>query len=401
MISVEQAESIILEQAGLSSAEACELTGAYGRVLREDILADRDLPPFDRVTMDGIAIAFAAWRGGRTRFRIQDTARAGQPPLALKDRDQCIQVMTGSVLPDGCDCVVPYEHLGTDENEASIVSSIKLEKMQCVQRQGSDRKSGSRLLNSGCVLRSPQVAIIASIGKATVLVGKAPSVAVVSNGDELAALGKRIAPHQIRPSNSYAIQASLRSVGCSDLSAFTTRDDQKQIERVLRPLIEQNDIVAITGGTSVGKFDFVPSVLRSLGVKEIFHRVSQRPGKPLWFGIRKNKGVVFALPGNPVSSLICLHRYVLPYVWSVMGITTTEAEYVDLGEPMSMEEALTHFLPVRLNHREDGSRVALPVPYFGSGDCAALGESDGFIEVPPSKRPLAVGRPVRYHPWRH
>ncbi|MFH0908740.1 MAG: molybdopterin molybdotransferase MoeA, partial [bacterium] len=310
MITVEDAEKTILYHALDLETVLCPLSRAHGKILGEDICADRDLPPYDRVTMDGIAIAYSAWKQGCRRFKIEGTAQAGEPRARLEDRKTgCIEVMTGAVLPEGCDCVVPYEELQTDGTESAISEKASPKKNQHVHPQGTDSKKGDLLLQSGCTLLSPQIEIIASIGLSSVEVSTAPSVAVLSNGDELVDLGKEILSYQVRLSNGYAIRAALASLGCSEVSMFHTRDDQRRIERVLKEILKDFDMVIITGGVSVGRFDLVPGVLKSLGVKMIFYKVNQRPGKPMWFGRTQDKKPVFALPGNPVSSLICTHRY--------------------------------------------------------------------------------------------
>lgn len=400
VITVEEAERIVLQHARPFPAVSVQLTEAQGRVLREDVRADRDLPPYDRVTMDGIAIAYSAWKQGRTRFTIEGTQQAGQPAMKLGDRAaSCIQVMTGAVLPAGCDCVIPYEELRTDGTESVVSEKASVRRMQNVHPQGTDRKKGERLLETGCPLLSPQVEILASVGRSAVAVSAFPSVAVLSNGDELVDVGRDIRPYQVRLSNSYAIRAGLCNEGCTKVSLFHTRDDPRQIERILRGILKDFDVLVTTGGVSVGEYDFMPPVLKSLGVKRVFHKVSQRPGKPLWFGKAPGRKPVFALPGNAVSSLVCLHRYVLPFLRKGAGAAPRPPEFAKLDGELSFGESLTHFLPVRVTSRPDGSLAATTLPYFGSGDFASLAESNGFIELPREKRRYSAGTAVRLWRW--
>lgn len=402
MITVEDAEKTILYHAPDLETVLCPLSNAHGKILGEDICADRDMPPYDRVTMDGIAIAHSAWKQGCRRFRIEGTAQAGQPQAKLADRKAgCIEVMTGAVLPESCDCVVPYEELQTDGAESTISEKAAPLKNQHVHPQGTDSKKGGLLLKSGCTLLSPQIQIIAAIGLSSVEVRTVPSVAVMSNGNELVDIGREILPHQIRPSNSYAISAALGNAGCTNVSMFRARDDQRQLERILKGLLKDFDIVIISGGVSLGQFDYVPTVLKSLGVKMIFHKVNQRPGRPLWFGCTQDKKPVFALPGNPVSSLVCTHRYVLPALRKSMGAAPWPHEFVALDQDILVDEHVTHFFPVRLKAHADGSLIATRIPYFGSCDFVSLGESDGFIELPDEKKSFRAGSTVRFHRWRY
>jgi molybdopterin molybdotransferase len=401
MITVEDAEKTILYHALELETVLCPLAKAHGKILGEEICADRDLPPYDRVTMDGIAIVHSAWKQGCRRFKIEGTAQAGEPRAKLEDRKGgCIEVMTGAVLPEGCDCVVPYEELKTDGTESVVSEEASPKKNQHVHPQGTDSRKGDLLLQSGCTLLSTQIEIIASIGLSSVEVSTVPSVAVLSTGNELVDLGKEIQPYQIRLSNNYAISAALGNAGCADVSMFHTRDDQRQIERVLKGILKDFDIVIISGGVSVGRYDFVPVVLKSLGVKMIFYKVNQRPGRPLWFGRTQDRKPVFALPGNPVSSLVCTHRYILPFLRKSMGATPWPAEFVALEQDYLVEESKTHFFPVRLKSRPDGSLTATRVPYFGSGDFVSLGGSAGFIELPAEKQSFRAGTGVRFHRWR-
>ncbi len=401
MITVEDAEKTILYHALDLETVLCPLTRAHGRILGEDICADRDLPPYDRVTMDGIAISFAAWKQGRRRFEIEGTAQAGEPQARLEDRKSgCIEVMTGAVLPAGCDCVISYEELRTDGTESTVSETASPKKNQNVDLQGASRRKGDLLLKSGCTLLSPQIEIVASVGLSSVEVSTSPSVAVLSNGDELVDIGKEILPHQVRLSTGYAIRAALAGIGCSEVSMFHTRDDQRQLERVLKDILKDFDVVIVIGGVSVGRFDFVPGVLKSLGAKMIFHKVSQRPGKPMWFGKTQDRKPVFALPGNPVSSLVCAHRYILPFLRKSMGAAPWPCEFSELEQDILVDEHMTHFFPVRLKSQANGTVIAARVPYFGPGDSVSLGESDGFIELPEEKKSFRAGTAVRIHRWR-
>jgi len=400
MITVEHAWHMIAEQAPRLTPVICELSEAQGLTLREDISADRDIPPYNRVMMDGIAIAYGALEAGFREFTIVATQPAGKPPLPLHDRkNSCIQIMTGAVLPDGCDCIIPYEDLLIENDLAKLKPRVQPQHMQYIHIRGSDKKQGEVLLQRGIRMLSPQIAIAAAVGKQQILVGRRPSIAVIANGDELVELGRDLRPWQIRPSNSYALRAALRSQHFDHTSVFLTRDDRDKLTRQLGGILEEYDVIILSGGVSMGEYDFIPSVLENLGVKKIFHKISQRPGKPFWFGQRRDRKPVFALPGNPVSTLVCFHRYVLPFLLLSTGASARDIEYVTLGTEVNFEPPLTYFLPVNLEGTRTQGAVAVPVEYHNSGDFTSLAQSDGFVELTRDLNKFPKGTPVRFHRW--
>ncbi len=370
-ISVTQAQQLIRRAMKPAPTVTVPLADAVGEVLCEPLRADRAMPPFDRVTMDGIALSFATWQRGCREFCIEGIQAAGKAALRRRRPVGCIEVMTGAVLPVGCDCVVPVEEIEVRDGWARVTGDV--ERGQFVHRAGSDARKGALLVPAGKVLDGPVIAVAASVGKTHLRVAKRPTIAIVSTGDELVEVGERPLPHQIRRSNAHALAASLRLHGYRDVMLLHARDDERQIAATLRKALAA-DVVLLTGGVSKGRFDFVPGVLRKLGVREVFHRVRQRPGKPLWFGVRGKK-LVFGLPGNPVSCLVCLHRYLFSSV------------ELDLAKPIK-RGALTVFQPVC-----NGA----PVTMNTSGDFADLAKSDGFVEIPEG---AGYVRRVRYWAWR-
>lgn len=398
MISVHEAERIVFQH-GLTLAPVSRpLAEAHGMVLREDIAADRDLPPFDRVTMDGIALSVSALRGG-PRFAVEGTQRPGEEPLALKDPRGCFQVMTGAPLPGGCNCVVPFEQVTIEGDTAVLQARAPVQRMQYVHRHGEDRKQGEIVLHSGAVLLSPQIAIIAAVGRASVFVSSTPRVAIVSTGDELVDLEATVTPYQARRSNSFALRSALRSCAASEVHLFHVRDDAAEIEARLRDVLAAHDLLILSGGVSMGRYDHVPAVLDKMAVKRLFHKVRQRPGKPMWFGVSRDNKPVFALPGNPVSAMVCFHRYLLPSLRRAMRMILPMPESALLARKISFDEPLTFFPPVRVRQLDDGRLSAAPVAYHGSGDFTALGESDGFVELPEDQEEFPEGTLARFHRW--
>jgi molybdopterin molybdotransferase len=309
---------------------------------------------------------------------VEGLQPAGQPRLTLKNDKNCIEVMTGAMLPIGCDTVIRYEDV-TVVHDMAKLKTKNITRGQHVHPRAQDAKRGDTLLSPGTRLAIGEVALLAAVGWLECNVYRFPKTAIVATGNELVDVHDRPLPHQIRRSNSHALRAVLHQMGCP-VELFHLPDDQNIMERELEKLFKTYEVVILSGGVSKGKFDFVPAALKQLGVETILHQVSQKPGKPLFFGTTK-KQVIFGLPGNPVSSFLCFYRYIRPWLLGTMGIKPPEASAV-LASPVELKSSeLTHFVQVRVNH-EKGIRMAHPVPGGGSGDFANLREVDGFLEIP-------------------
>ncbi|MCU0975575.1 MAG: molybdopterin molybdotransferase MoeA [Steroidobacteraceae bacterium] len=399
MLTPAEAAAAIAAHVTLLPAEQVPLARCGGRVLRQPVRAERDAPPFDRVAMDGIALRHATLAAGSRRFPVAGTQAAGHPPLALPDPHACLEVMTGAVLPSGCDVVVPVEDVFREGPEAVLPPALRCEPWQHVHRRASDARAGDLLLAAGTGLRAPEIAIVASAGLAAVEVTRQPRVAVISTGDELVDPGAPILDHQVRRSNAYALATALTRRGGAQVEDAHVRDDEDAIAAAIAEALERNDFLVLSGGVSMGRFDHVPRVLGRLGVREIFHRVAQRPGKPMWFGVAPLGQPVFGLPGNPVSVLACLLRYVLPALEHAQGLPPTPVRRVALAEAVTFRPALAWLLPVELECDAEGRSWALPRPTHGSGDFNALAGTSGFIELPPGPVQLAAGATAPFHSW--
>ena len=399
MLEPAQADELIGQQLQCLPIESLPLAQCAGAVLRENIYAERDQPPFDRVSMDGIALDSGTVRSGTRRLRIQAMQAAGDPPLTLADQGACIEVMTGAVIPSGCDSVVPVEQISISSGSAEISGGVEVDPWQFVHRRGSDSRQGALLLAAGAELRAPEIAIAASAGMARVRVSSQPMLAVISTGNELVEPGDPILPHQIRRSNTYAISAALRSHGFQRVADDHILDDLSELRQRLKFHLETHDVLILTGGVSMGKMDLVPRALEDLGVRAVFHKVAQRPGKPMWFGVAGSGTAVFALPGNPVSAIVCLTRFVLPALFSAMGRNQPAPEKMALGGAVNVSVALTFFMPVRVEVDDWGRAWAVPKPTNGSGDFTALAGTDGFVELPPGPNVYPKGFVTRLHRW--
>jgi molybdopterin molybdotransferase len=268
-----------------------------------------------------------------------------------------------------------------------------------VHARGLDCRAGSALLEPGTRLGPAEVAVIASTGLARVLVTRAPRIVVISTGDELIEPGAAVEDWQIYRSNAYGVLATLQGRGFQQLAHDHLPDDLEVLRSRLRAHLDDHDVLILSGGVSMGKFDYIPQVLGELGVRAVFHKVEQRPGRPFWFGVGAQGRTVYALPGNPVSTLVCLLRYVLPGLDAALGVTAHAADLVALAEDFEVRPPLTYFLPVRLETQASGASIALPRPTRGSGDFTSLIGSDGFVELPPGPQVISRGSLVPVYRW--
>ena len=403
MLTPRAAEQLIRENMPLFHPEECALAAAHGRILRDDLRADRDLPPFDRVTMDGYAVKAAALAAGTRQFRIEGVQAAGMLPRVLGAApDAGVEIMTGAVLSTGADCVVPYEETTRDAGGDTITVSAAAGTFlagHAVHRRGSDHRGGEVMVRAGTRISGREIAVAASCGYASLSVAASPKIAVISTGDELVEVEGAVAAHQIRRSNDHALRAALLQAGYPRVERYHMHDVRHEIEHLLWHILAEYDAVLVTGGVSKGKFDFLPDELDRQGVKKIFHGVAQRPGKPFWFGLSARATPVFALPGNPVSSYTCLHRYVLPALAQASGATARAPRMVTLAEPVVFTPKLAYLLPVTLSSGPHAELLAKPERVNTSGDFAGLIDTDGFIELAADKTEFPAGTIAPFTAW--
>jgi len=399
MITVKQAD-ILLQSIEIDwGVCSIDINDSEGEVLRETIISDRDFPPFDRVAMDGYALSFTAWEEGGRTFTIQEEQKAGDPQITLKNKLYCIGVSTGGILPEGCDCVIKKEDILRQPQLIEIPKSISLKLNQNIHHQGSDYPKKTILLRSGVVISPTEIGILASVGKHTVHVSKKPKIAVIATGNELVPIEDTPKNYQIRLSNSYVIQSALKLNKFNDVDCFQLKDDYGLIEKSLETYLSKYDVLVFSGGVSAGNFDFIPKALTEAGVKEIFHKIKQRPGKPLWVG-KKEHRLIFGLPGNPVSAITCLYRYILPNLNRLSRKTLGEQETIKLAAPIEFKKSLTLLNPVKITNI-DGTCWGTPIATNGSGDLVSLTKSDGFIECEAERDSFPKGALMRVYKWRN
>jgi molybdopterin molybdotransferase len=395
-----EAEGLIRDHLPPFQREDCPVASAHGRVLRTELRADRDLPPFDRVTMDGFALRSADWKAGTRQFTVAAVQAAGMRAFELgADVGACIEVMTGAVLPIGADCVVPNEAMRREGTTVRLTVTGVVEPGQAVHRKGGDHRAGEVIVPAGVRVTGREVAVAAACGVPVLAVSRLPRIAVIATGDELVEVDAPVAPHLLRRSNDYALRAALLASGYPVVERFHFRDIRDEIEHLLWHIVAEFDVIVLTGGVSKGKFDYLPSELERQGVSKIFHRIGQCPGKPLWFGMSSRQTPIFALPGNPVSAYTCLHRYVLPALAEAAGLPPPKCRLVALAESVVFRPKLARLLPVRLHSGPGAVLLASPQPTNTSGDFAGLVGTDGFVELPPEPEEFVSGTIAPFHPW--
>ncbi|WP_461451919.1 molybdopterin molybdotransferase MoeA [Mucilaginibacter sp.] len=399
MITVEEAEKIIQSNIKDYGAEIMPFEMTLGRVLAEDIKADRDLPPFNRVTMDGVAINYSALQSGISSFHVKATQAAGDIPIEITETDHCIEIMTGAALPPSVDTVIRYEDLEMRAGLAALIVDHKnIKKGQNIHYQGRDKKKDELIAKSGQLITPAIISLIASVGETELRVKKLPRVVVISSGDELVEVEQIPNQYQIRKSNIYTVKAVLQQHGI-EAGMLHIPDNPDVTKKLIAECLQNYDVMLLSGGISMGKFDYIPKALEGLQVKQIFHKVKQRPGKPFWFGKHDNGVLVFAFPGNPVATFMCLHRYFLPWLQTTLGLKAKQPVYAVLDHDVYFQPELKYFLQVNLQVSHEGKLLAKPIEGNGSGDFANLADTNAFMGLPLDKSDFKKGEVYRVWPF--
>lgn len=388
LISIQQAEEIISSHLPSLDHESIALEHACGRVLAEPILADRAIPPYDRAMMDGIAISHQAFAEGRRDFVIAGTQAAGQPSITLADPQQCLEVMTGAVVPESTDCVIKVEELRIENQTAHLSPSCKANRGQHIHPMGSDQHPGATLVSPEIVLGAAEMAIAASVGQTQLTVVREPHILLITTGDEVIPPDKTPLQHQIRRSHASAISASITSNRLGKVANIHVPDTAEALTNSLQPALEKYDIILLTGGISMGKYDYVAPAMQSLVGAPLFHGIAQRPGKP--FAFWSGETPVFALPGNPVSVMACLARYLIPALRKMRREPWSPIPY-------ALAQGVTWNAPfpgLVASHITAGKLHATPPR--NSGDYSALAGAQGICELPTTS---PSGTHLHFYPW--
>jgi len=399
MTGVAEAEYIIQAERHDYGTEAVQVQQATGRILAEDITADRDFPPYDRVTMDGIAILFETFEKGTKTFRIKGTQQAGDQPIEIEATDECVEIMTGAALPGTVDTVIRYEDLEIKDGHATIITD-NIKHGQNIHYKGGDKIKNELLAAANQIITPAIINVAASVGKATLKVKKLPRIAVLSTGNELVPIEQEPSPFEVRRSNTYAITSVLQPYHVQ-ADMLHIPDDETIIKSALAKCLMEYDVLILSGGVSMGKYDYLPKAFEELGVVKKFHKVRQRPGKPFWFGVNPEDKKVFAFPGNPVSTFMCMYRYFIPWLRASLGMEEARPVYAMLDMDFSFKPELQYFLQVKINSAEDGRLIATPSEGNGSGDFVNLLYTDAFMELPEHRTNFTEGEAYRIWPFKN
>ena len=391
---VEQAAS----QVHPPEAELCELLHAVGRVLAEAVLADRDFPPFARATRDGYAVRSADVSSLPARLKLVGEIRAGGPPQSLDiQTGQAVEIMTGAPVPAGADAVVMVEYTAHAAGIVEVQRTVAVG--ENIVPAGAEAKRGEVLLCPGTRLTPAAIAVAGSCGRHQLRVYRRPRVAILSTGDELVDIADEPAPNQIRNSNSYSLAAQVHAAGGVPVVLPIAPDE---IER-LRHLVQQglqSDLLLLSGGVSMGKYDLVEQVLSSFGAEFFFTGAHIQPGRPVVFGRAPARPgdlptSFFGLPGNPVSTMVCFELFARLMLDALAGATPRKMLFTQarLKSDVKVKTGLTRFLPARLSGEFEHTEVEL-VKWQGSGDMAATARANCYLVVPPDRELLAAGEMV-------
>lgn len=397
MISIEEAQKLINAQARNFGVEEISIDNALNRILAEDIFADRDYPPFNRATMDGYAVVSSDFnKDKKTTLQLIGVLHAGNVSAQIVSPGTCIKIMTGAPVPEGADAVVRFED--TIENKAVVEFTINtVLPKQNIASQGEDTKSNELLLEKNIKLNALSIAVLAVTGKAKIKVYKLPSVAIVSTGNEIVNVDDAIFPHQIRDSNSYSLKSFLKQYNVSSVKSVLVQDDKAVLTQVLSDFMN-TDILILSGGVSKGEADYIPEVLLSLGVQEIFHCVRIKPGNPLWFGRLPDGGVVFGLPGNPVSVQVGFKVFIEPFLRKCFNLKTITPLYFPLFNEKIKKTKFTEYFPCKISTKADATGL-LSKRMNTSGDISATVHSDGIAVHPEETETMRENTIVEFYFW--
>ena len=387
MISVAEAIRIVLEQTERLPAEAVALAHSRGRVLAEDITADTDLPPFDRALMDGYALRAAdtteASREVPVRLRIAGEAAAGSGWRGKLRAGEAVRIMTGAPVPAGADSVQQVEVTREIEAGARVEIERATQPGQFITKRATESKRGEIVLRAGEMLSAASMAALASFGYARVPVGARPRAIVLATGTELVAVDEQPGPDQIRDSNSYSLLAYAEAAGAQVEHLPFAADDEKLLQRVIDESAERADLLILSGGVSMGIYDFTKTALRALGAEIFFERVGLRPGKPTVFA-KIGRTLVFGLPGNPVSVSVTFNLFARTAIRAMQGArhTALVEEQAVLARGVKGAPERASYLPAQLRTDDTGRLIAEPLRWGGSSDFVAFTRAEALVIVP-------------------
>lgn len=381
MISISDALKIVSENVSQIETETIELSEVCGRVLAEEIRADMDLPPFDRSQMDGYAIRAADAENAPVKLKIIGESAAGAGWRGILKAGEAVRIMTGAPVPAGADAVQKLELAREENNFVEIFEPVKI--AQNIVRRASEIEAGATLFNAGAMVNAAMIASLASFGYAKVKVTRKPRVSILATGSELVPIEQKPAQDQIRNSNSLTLKVYAGKCGASCEILPIAGDEIEHLKSQIENAVEAADVLILSGGVSVGKYDFTKTALRDLGAQILFERVALRPGKPTVFG-RLNDCLIFGLPGNPVSAIVTFNLFVRTALLRMQSATDCELKsgYAVSGGKFKGTNGRDSFLPARLSTNEKGQLVAENLRWGGSSDFVGFARADALVFVP-------------------
>lgn len=388
MINYKEAQEIIKSQAGSVGKELIDIDDALGRVLAENIIADRDYPPFNRSAMDGFALTTDDFRKGIRSFKIIETLFAGQKSHKKLSRGQCYKIMTGAAVPECANVVIRREDTVEEEDIIRLTTEHCMH-FQNIALKGQDIKKDTIALNAPLKLNASAAGFLASLGKRDFLVYKMPEVAVFTTGNEVIALGNPVNELQIYNSNLHLLKALLLEHKIIPQHTAHILDDEEQLEKTLKPYLDV-DMLILSGGVSVGDADFVPGILRKLGIKTLFHKVAIKPGKPFLCGRLPAGGLVFALPGNPFSCLVTFKLFIDTYLESSFGLSSHKKIKLPVSFGRIKKSSFDEFFPVRITEESQLD----PIDFNGSGDIRLASFANALGLQPADQMDIRAGEKV-------
>lgn len=391
MISVSKAKRLIAENTKSLSPTTIPLIDATGLILAEDIFSMIDVPSFNQSAMDGYGFRFDDLRKNGT-LTINSEIPAGIFPATKLLPNSTVRIFTGAQVPEGCDTVVMQEKI-TVQQDQLFIQDAQLKKGMNIRIKGSQTKKGTLALSAGCKISPGAAGFIAGLGIDTVNVFRAPSVCIITTGKELNAPGKPLEPGKVYECNSYSLNAALTELNIKQIKILSVDDDETKITTLVKNNLSDCDVMILSGGVSVGDYDFVYKAFENCGVQAAFHKVKQKPGKPMYFGKYKNT-LVFGLPGNPAALLTCYYEYIAPTLRKMMGFKTEseETKHLPLSSSFSKKAGLTYFLKAQLS----GNEVKL-LDAQESYQMSSFAFADCLIQLDETKTEFQKGDLVEIH----
>jgi molybdopterin molybdotransferase len=384
MISVAEALQIVREQSRPLETENVNIEQSLSRILAADIVADTDLPPFNRSQMDGYAVRAEDTSAAPVRLKIVGESAAGKGWHQEIHEGEAVRIMTGAPVPPGADAVQQVEltHELKDNTVVELLASVT--SGRSIVNRGSEIKSGELTLRTGIKLNAAMLAVLASFGYAQVRVGRKPRVSVLATGSELVAIDKTPGPDQIRDSNNYSIAAYAENAGALIERLPLTVDDTRSLKKVMADAASRSDLVVTSGGVSMGVYDFTKAALLELGAELFFERIALRPGKPTVFARLPNGTLMFGLPGNPVSVSVTFNLFARTAILAMQGANepALRTDTAVLAKPVKGTPERESYLPAQLTTNDDGQLIAFPLKWGGSSDFVAFARATALVIIP-------------------